>query len=75
MTLSSPTRIGSDHAIFLDRVGLTTNRTPTPSLASMSINASVLNKSMRPQEVAHAGLHEKQIQCEHGAPSLTRNAP
>jgi hypothetical protein len=28
--------------------GLTTSRTPTPSLTSMSIRASVLNKSIRP---------------------------
>jgi hypothetical protein len=27
------------HATFFERDGLTTNRTPTPSLASMSINA------------------------------------
>src|SRR5262245_28456866 len=37
------------HATFLDRDGLTTNRTATPNLASMSINASVLNKSIRPR--------------------------
>jgi hypothetical protein len=37
------------HATFFDRDVLTTRRTPTPSLASMSINASVLNKSSRPR--------------------------
>ena len=35
-------------ATFRDRDVLTTNRTTTPSLASMSISASVLNKSIRP---------------------------
>ena len=37
------------HATFLDLPGLTTSRTPTPRRASMSIKASVLNRSMRPR--------------------------
>src|SRR2546426_7230606 len=37
------------HATFFDRGVLTTRRTPTPSLANMSISESVLNKSMRPR--------------------------
>jgi len=37
------------HATLFALADLTTNRTPTPSLASMSINASVLKRSMRPR--------------------------
>ena len=40
------------HATFFDRDILTTRRTPTPSLASMSIKASVLNKSIRPRRTS-----------------------
>ena len=37
------------YATFLALAGLITSRTPTPSLASISISASVLNKSIRPR--------------------------
>jgi hypothetical protein len=38
-----------DYATFFDLPAFTTSLTPMPSRASMSINASVLNKSMRPR--------------------------
>ena len=51
------------HATFFALAGLTTNRTPTPSLASMSINASVLGTDATP-ETPEFDAYVKQLVVE-----------
>ena len=56
--------LNQSYATSRDRADFTTSRTPTPSLASMSINASVLNKiDAAAQEIADSGLRDPKHLC------------